>query len=156
MVLEVRMGPDDVAGIRFVLSPLHETVISLTRRDAAAVARRFLRPADQRVLALLCSPIEYLPDFITPVPEGPTVGFEEEVGAVRATPPDIVRRDFVATYEGQEVPPVLLTTACRGSPSGSPPRPRRRTSDDPDPGGPRRPARAARGPWRAWPRSASS
>ncbi|MGN6869399.1 MAG: hypothetical protein ACTHMY_13450 [Solirubrobacteraceae bacterium] len=43
-------------------------------------------------------PSRAIPDFLTPRPTRFAPSFEDEVAIVRATPPEIVRRDLIATH----------------------------------------------------------
>jgi DNA-binding transcriptional ArsR family regulator len=47
----------------------------------------------------------YLPDFVTPPPEGPYPEFEEELERVAATPREQVASEVARAYEGREMPP---------------------------------------------------
>ena len=58
-------------------------------REALPIAREL---GIERALALT-PPTGYMPDFITPPPRSPIVGFDAELGAVRATPPSQVRKE---------------------------------------------------------------
>src|SRR4051812_49722653 len=53
-----------------------------------------LREVDLRAVAALAPPRGYIPDFLTPPPTGPLVDFEEELDAMRRTPPAQIRRDL--------------------------------------------------------------
>jgi DNA-binding transcriptional ArsR family regulator len=53
------------------------------------------------------NPSRALPDFLTPRPTRFIARFEEELAAVRATPPEIVRRDLLATHAPDPVPDEL-------------------------------------------------
>src|SRR4051794_40684082 len=104
---QIRFGISDVADIRFVISPLWETV-----RSMYAVAdpgrhvihlpwvRRVAALAERPEIAPLCGyvrPHGWTPDFLTPAPTGPLVTFDGELAALRATPPEVVAADIDAT-----------------------------------------------------------
>ncbi|MEV5568431.1 DUF5937 family protein [Spirillospora sp. NPDC052269] len=105
---EFRLGVQDLAETSFGMSPLFESVFSLrprifparhpehqpwARETAAAYAR-----LDTAVLNALYAPYGWLPDFLTPRPDGIVTDLESGLAVLRATPPDIVRRDIATTY----------------------------------------------------------
>lgn len=86
---------DDVAKVRFSMSPLGETVYSF-RMLASPERRRQHQPwvddvlhrlkgLDLRPLRAVIPPTGYVPDFLTPPPTGTPSSFENELEAVRAT-----------------------------------------------------------------------
>ncbi|MER6592952.1 helix-turn-helix domain-containing protein [Micromonospora purpureochromogenes] len=108
---QLRFETADVAGVRFGVSPVWETVSSLwvlrdPIRNALHLpwidrARTFVARPEVAVavgpLRELTRPRAWLPDFLTPPPPGPDVEFEESLEQVRATPPAVVVRDLLAT-----------------------------------------------------------
>jgi hypothetical protein len=111
------LGVEDLADTRFAMSPVHETVLSLrVLRDPGLSAlhlpwRRWavdrLDAVDTRLLMSVVSPRRTLPDFLTPRPTEFAPSFEEELTRVAQVPADRVRRDLLATYAPDPVPPVL-------------------------------------------------
>ncbi len=86
---------DDVAKVRFSMSPLGETVYSF-RMLASPERRRQHQPwvddvlhrlkdLDLGPLRAVIPPTGYVPDFLTPPPTGTPSSFENELEAVRAT-----------------------------------------------------------------------
>ncbi|KAA2254034.1 winged helix-turn-helix transcriptional regulator [Solihabitans fulvus] len=108
---EVRFDANDVANIRFAISPLWETVASL--RALADPGRHVVHlpwiktartAAQGRDLAARTAPLlgltgrdGSLPAFLTPPPNCPLAEFEEELAIVLATPAARVRADLEAT-----------------------------------------------------------
>ncbi|MEV6781431.1 DUF5937 family protein [Streptomyces sp. NPDC051098] len=88
---------DDVAKVRFSVSPLGETVYSF--RTLASAPRRSrhqpwvddilgrLKTVDLRALRAVIPPTGYVPDFLTPAPMGTPVSVDSELEVVRATDP---------------------------------------------------------------------
>ncbi|MGW1406735.1 DUF5937 family protein [Streptomyces sp. NPDC002403] len=88
---------DDVAKVRFSMSPLGETVYSF--RTLASPSRRSqhqpwvddilgrLKGVDLRLLRAVIPATGYVPDFLTPAPAGSPGDVESELEAVRATEP---------------------------------------------------------------------
>jgi DNA-binding transcriptional ArsR family regulator len=126
----------DSAGLarsRFVVSPLHEAVGTLmpsglsprTGPDAwVSRARRILRRERLELLSALAleQAGSYLPDFLTPHPNGPAPAVTEQLEAVRATPPERVRAELEALQRGRpesglmgrELPPTVQRLLRRG------------------------------------------
>ncbi|MFE1555965.1 ArsR/SmtB family transcription factor [Streptomyces sp. NPDC058734] len=115
------LGVEDLADTRFALSPLGETVFSLrVLREPGLSALHLpwrgsvlarLGALDTRLLMSLVAPRLTLPDFLTPRPAAFDPGFEEELAAVRATPPGLVRRDLIAAYAPDPLPAPLADAA---------------------------------------------
>ncbi|WP_169946308.1 helix-turn-helix domain-containing protein [Microbispora sp. H11081] len=115
---------EDLADTRFALSPLTDTVLSLrVLRDPGLSAvhlpwRRSvlgtLGTLDTDLLMSLVAERFTVPDFLTPRPATFAPGFEEELAAVRRTPPDVVRRDLAATHAPAPVPEPLRDAAADG------------------------------------------
>lgn len=99
-----RFGIDDVAAIRFAVSPIHELVNSLrTFRDrpTAAMHVPWLRQISGRIdgaalrpMIALVVPRGYTPDFLTPPPAKPSATIDEELHVLSATPADQVVHDI--------------------------------------------------------------
>ncbi|MET8624281.1 ArsR family transcriptional regulator [Kitasatospora sp. NPDC004669] len=108
---EVRFEPDDVAGVRFAVSPLWETVASLwalAEPARHAVHLPWIRAARlltrDRELARRTAPLRSLvrsgtclPDFLTPPPDVSLGEIEAELAVVRSTPACRVRAEVGAT-----------------------------------------------------------
>src|SRR3954452_13521444 len=89
---------EDLARTRFAISPMWEAVASLRlllQPERAALHLPWvselrdgrLRDLDLRAAAAMLPPRGYIPDFLTPPPTDPLVDFEEELDAMRRTPP---------------------------------------------------------------------
>ena len=134
-MIRLELGVEDLADTRFGISPLTETVFSLwaltdpsctrptCRGSAASVAgsTRTMRGccprwwgAVARVRTFAAAPSRALPDFLTPRPEKFIARFEDELAAVRATAPEIVRRDLRATH-APDPPPDRLRAVARSN-----------------------------------------
>jgi hypothetical protein len=108
---------EDLADTRFAISPLREIMGSLRAlRDPGLYPLHIpwrrsvlgrLDPADTRLLMSLVGESRALPDFLTPRPTTFAPTLDEQLAAVRATPPDLVRRDLLATHAPGPLPDVL-------------------------------------------------
>lgn len=133
-MIRIELGVEDLASTRFGISPLTETVFSLWALSDPSrhtlhlpwlrTARERLRPTDADLLFALVgrsrlppdfggNPSRALPDFLTPRPARFIARFQDELTAVRATPPEIVRRDLVATHAPDPVPEALQAATRR-------------------------------------------
>jgi DNA-binding transcriptional ArsR family regulator len=127
-MIRIELGVEDLANTRFGISPLTETVFSLWALTDPSrhtlhlpwlrAARTHTDPEDARLLHSLVGPRRIppdfrgnpsrpLPDFLTPRPTRFVERFDDELAAVRATPPGIVRRDLVATHAPDAAPDEL-------------------------------------------------
>jgi len=109
-VFITRFGADDLAGTRFAISPLWDTVTSrwcLQDPGANAVHLPWLKLAERvdrspefrphrPLLEALIRPGAWLPDFLTPPPGSPLTDIESELDVLRATDPDTMRADLEA------------------------------------------------------------
>ncbi|MET9793071.1 ArsR/SmtB family transcription factor [Streptomyces canus] len=121
-MIEIVLGVDDLASVRFAISPLQETCHSLwALRDPGDFPLhlrwlRLIRPRladlDRELLMALVSERRWLPDFITPRPLSRMPEMEEELQTVRNADPATVRRDVQTAYRDQRMPEVL-----RGDPA---------------------------------------
>src|SRR3954454_9705026 len=95
-------GIDDLARLRFAISPMWEVVASLRRlRDPAGAGIHLpwitglrdgrLAGVDLNVALRLTPPRGYVPDFLSPPPTTPLARCEDEIDLVPATKPDEVR-----------------------------------------------------------------
>ncbi|MFI7407324.1 ArsR/SmtB family transcription factor [Streptomyces sp. NPDC049627] len=115
---------DDLADTRFAISPLREVMGSLRALRAPGLYplhthwRRSvldrLDPADARLLGSLVAESLTLPDFLTPRPTTFAPALEDQLAVVRATPPDLVRRDLFATHAPRPLPDVLRQITAPG------------------------------------------
>src|SRR5215213_1098394 len=110
---------EDLARLRFAISPMWEVVASLRRlrtpsgagihlpwlnelRDSGA-----LQGVDLAAALTLTPPVGYAPDFLTPPPTTPLARFEDEIELVRATSTKQVRNDLRIYRARRKLPPVL-------------------------------------------------
>ncbi|MDN3023877.1 winged helix-turn-helix domain-containing protein [Streptomyces sp. S.PB5] len=110
-MIELTVDADGLARSRFAVSPLHEVVATLLPfglRPApnadpwVARARRVLRRARLPLLSeLALDGGGYVPDFLSPHPDGPSPGVEQELERVRATPPERVVEELEALRDGR-------------------------------------------------------
>lgn len=115
------LGVEDLAFIRFAVSPMSETLFSLrVLRDPGLHAlhlpwRRSVLPAldglDRELLMSLVARRLTLPDFLTPRPTTFAPEFEDELAVARATSPAAVRADLLATHAPDPVPSALGSLA---------------------------------------------
>ncbi|MGW6054162.1 DUF5937 family protein [Streptomyces sp. NPDC055189] len=116
-MIEIHLNVDDLAQVRFAISPLQETSHSLwALRDPGdfplhlrwlRLVRSELAQLDSEVLLALVSERRWLPDFITPRPLSRVPDMTEELRAIRATDPATVRQDIAAAFRDQQMPAVL-------------------------------------------------
>jgi Family of unknown function (DUF5937)/Helix-turn-helix domain len=116
-MLVLRFGPDDLANVRFAISPMVEvyrSVRALEDPAAQAIHLPWITSTRERVADLeldllqALQPIEvYSPDFIHPPPTTPLAELEDELEEMVATPADRVRAEVQATYRRTEMPAVL-------------------------------------------------
>ncbi|MEH0841468.1 helix-turn-helix domain-containing protein [Micromonospora sp. CPCC 205711] len=116
---ELRFEPADVAGVRFTVSPVWETVSSmwvldnpiryavhLSWIDRARTALRRPEVAGRvRPLRELTRPRRWLPDFLTPAAPRVDVTMAEQLDQIAATPPDVVVRDLLSTLPSGPLTP---------------------------------------------------
>ena len=111
-VITISLSAEDLAKVRLAPSPLWETVFSSNvlvhprrhpiHRAWVTRARQTLRGTDlSALLAVMCVDA-HCPDFLTPPPDASATGFDEELERLRATPPEIVRKevDMLLRAEG--------------------------------------------------------
>ncbi|HEY6315128.1 MAG TPA: DUF5937 family protein, partial [Streptosporangiaceae bacterium] len=104
MQVVLELGVADLAGTRFAVSPLAETLRALpllanpgrsalnlpwARWARAELERRPLRLP--RVWPLIVNELPYWPEFLFPAPAGKSPGFDEELACLCATPAEAVR-----------------------------------------------------------------
>jgi DNA-binding transcriptional ArsR family regulator len=125
-MIAFELGVEDLADTRFAASPLAETVFGLWtlsdpgRQPLHLPWLRSVRPRiaslDIPLLLSLVGESRALPDFLTPRPASFAPGIDEELATVRATDPQVVRRDLIATHRPGSLPEPLA--AARGSADG--------------------------------------
>src|SRR5437660_3338654 len=113
-MIEVRFDTDSMSGVRFGVSPLFETTLSvsvLRNPSAAAVhvpwieqARHLAAGLDLEPLQLLMRRDAYAPDFINPPPSGPAAEFEEELQLMLSTPTAQIREEVQRCYSDTRLP----------------------------------------------------
>lgn len=108
---QLRFGAADVAGLRFGVSAVGDTVTSLwTLRSPIrnAVHLPWIDRARQTIrrpeIATAIGPLReltggrrWLPDFLTPPPPGADAEFDEQLDQIATTPREVVVRDLIAT-----------------------------------------------------------
>ncbi|MER6101989.1 winged helix-turn-helix domain-containing protein [Streptomyces sp. NPDC001832] len=119
-----QINADTLAGSRFVVSPLAETISALNALergrpehpgerawlDAHLPAHRARQAADPVAARLVPAALggSWNADFITPTPTGEgTPSFEEELATVRATTPERARADLMVSLGGRPLPELL-------------------------------------------------
>lgn len=103
--------------MRFAVSPLHETLLSLrVLQDPGLSALHLpwrrsvlgeLATLDRELLMSLVAAHRSLPDFLTPPPSGFAPAFEEQLAQARRASPAQVRHDLVAAHAPDSLPPPL-------------------------------------------------
>jgi DNA-binding transcriptional ArsR family regulator len=116
-MIAVRFGADALARVRFAISPLIESQLSVRVLEDpgaqalhlpwAADARRRTADLDLSVLRALQPDDVYSPDFVHPPPTSPLTEIEDELAAMVATPAERVRAEVRATYRHRPLPPAL-------------------------------------------------
>lgn len=104
MPLELRLGATDVANLRFARSPMWETMEALRtlrepRRQAYHLS--WLRSLDRRAAEPAVAAMRplvhisgYTPDFLIPIPTGPTTEIDDDLATIAATPIAVVVREL--------------------------------------------------------------
>jgi hypothetical protein len=116
-MIEIVLAHSDLARVRFAHSPVEELVASLRvlqdpgrqpmyGRWLSAVRPR-LGGLRLELLAALAPTGRYLPDFLFPPPTEPWGVLAEELDAVAASPPALVRADLDKVREERPLPAVL-------------------------------------------------
>jgi DNA-binding transcriptional ArsR family regulator len=117
-MIEMVLAHVDLARVRFAHSPARELVASLlvlqdpTRQPMhgrwLSTARRQLdRGEELKLLTALVPAGPYLPGFLLPAPTGPWGTLAEELDAVAASPPALVRAELDTVRDGRPLPAVL-------------------------------------------------
>ncbi|WP_433333176.1 helix-turn-helix domain-containing protein [Spirillospora sp. CA-294931] len=117
-MIQIEVGPRDLAASRFAVSPLFEThsVVGILAGRAhpgplwpwavraRAGYRELSRDPGVRALAWLKRRDGYVADFLAPMPTGPSVTVAEQLAVVRATPPSLARAELDRNLDGLEAP----------------------------------------------------
>jgi hypothetical protein len=116
-MVTLRLGPEDVANLRFAISPLmelHNSVRALEHPEAKALhlpwvaaTRARVAGIDMPLLHALHPRKAYTPDFVDPPPRSPLEELDDELDAMLATPPERVRLELRRAYGGRAIPAVL-------------------------------------------------
>lgn len=116
-MVDMRFDIESISGVRFGVSPMFETMLSVgALRDPAAAplhlpwvkdARRLTADLELEPLLLLLRPDAYMPDFLNPPPAGPTAELEDELEVMLATPAAQIRAEVTRCYEGTALPAAL-------------------------------------------------
>jgi hypothetical protein len=96
-VIRLEFGPADLAGLRFVHSPMVEVMAAILGG----------RPAGGLLGAVTANPRVYVPDFLTPVLPVPRPSLRDELRVIAATPLDRVAAEVARTWPGPGGPPDL-------------------------------------------------
>ncbi len=125
-----RVTADVLAGSRFAVSPLAETVCALIAlrgpgaqpwerawraEHAAAFARRVDQDPFAHVLVHQVLGRAWVPDLIAAPPTSPEPGVDDELARVRATPRDVALADLAVPLAGRPLPPALLVPDPAGA-----------------------------------------
>jgi DNA-binding transcriptional ArsR family regulator len=116
-VIRIELTDEDLGRTRLALSPLWELVASLFVLHDASPAPEYgewvarTRPVFEAAELEQLRGIfptghegpDYVPDFVAPIPIAPLAAVHDEIEAVRATEPDVVRSNLAADW-GAEVP----------------------------------------------------
>jgi DNA-binding transcriptional ArsR family regulator len=113
-MIELVLAHTDLARVRFAHSPIHELVASLlvlqdrNRRPMydgwLASVRPRLGGLPLELLTTLTRPGRYLPGFLFPAPAVPRPGLADELAAVVASPPAMVRAELDKFCDGRPLP----------------------------------------------------
>lgn len=116
-MLVIRFGLEDLANVRFAISPLlelHRSVRALDDPGALGVhlpwiiaTRESVDGLDLDLLRALQPRGVYAPDFIHPPPSSPLAELEDELAGMLATPADRICAEIESAYRRTTVPEVL-------------------------------------------------
>jgi hypothetical protein len=118
-MVDLRFGLDSMSGVRFGVSPLLETTLSvgvLTYPADSALHLRWIERAREHVAGLDLQPVRallsrevprYAPDFLNPPPSGPCAELEEELEIMVTTPARQIREEVLRCFDDRPLPPEL-------------------------------------------------
>jgi DNA-binding transcriptional ArsR family regulator len=125
-MIEYEFTAEDLADIRFAISPIQELVCSLwALRDPGRYALHLpwrraalaaLTEPDARLLLSLVGRRRGIPDFLTPRPDTFAPRIDDQLEQVRRVPAEAAERDIVATHAqgGDQVPEPLRGVSVAG------------------------------------------
>ena len=112
-----RFDTEALTRVRFAISPMLETIRSVTALDDPAACSLHLPWAratefrtedlDLTVLRALQSSGAYNPDFVNPPPSTPLAKIEDEIAVMLATPSAQIREEVATAYAGRRLPAEL-------------------------------------------------
>jgi DNA-binding transcriptional ArsR family regulator len=112
-----RFDTEALTRVRFAISPMLETIRSVSALDDPAAsalhlpwaeeARALTTDLDLSLLRDLQTSHVYNPDFVNPPPSGPLAEFEDELEVMVSTPAAQIRAEVRRAYEGYPLPPLL-------------------------------------------------
>jgi DNA-binding transcriptional ArsR family regulator len=116
-MIEMVLAHVDIARVRFAHSPIRELVASLLvlqdprrqpmHRSWLSAARGQLGGLELELLTALVPTGHYLPSFLFPIPAGPLGVLAEELAAVAASSPTVVRAELDKVRQDRPLPAVL-------------------------------------------------
>jgi DNA-binding transcriptional ArsR family regulator len=116
-MIELVLAHTDLARVRFAHSPVRELVASLLvlqDPQRRAMHGRWLTTVRPRLgglrlelLTALAPAGRYLPSFLLPAVSRPWPALADELDAIAASPPAVVRAELQAAYQGRPLPAVL-------------------------------------------------
>jgi len=117
MVVRYILVGQDLAGVRFAISPFNELSLSLRAwRDPGRYPlhlpwihelMRARGDLDTETLDQMVNGVLWTPDFLNPLPTSPVTRLEDEFALVAATPPAVVERDLRLLHGPDNRPPPL-------------------------------------------------
>src|SRR5438270_6144154 len=116
-MVRVRFDTEALTRVRFAISPMLETIRSVSALDEPAIgaihlpwveqARELTGELDLTLLRALQRSEIYDPDFVNPPPSCPLAEFEEELAVMVSTPAAQIRAEVAHAYENRATPAVL-------------------------------------------------
>jgi DNA-binding transcriptional ArsR family regulator len=116
-MIRARFDTEALTRVRFAISPMLETIRSVSALDDPAAsalhlpwaeeARALTQDLDLSLLRDLQTSHVYNPDFVNPPPSGPLAEFEDELAVMVSTPAAQIRAEVRRAYEGYPLPPLL-------------------------------------------------
>jgi DNA-binding transcriptional ArsR family regulator len=113
-VIRIELDDEHLARTRLAMSPvwelaaslcvLHDDEPPLEHAEWIVRTRRALRGVPLGPVADPFGGTRVIPDFMAPIPDGPSPSIEAELERVRTTDPEVVRADIADCY-GDDVPP---------------------------------------------------